>query len=97
MRTLKAVEELRREARNALFTKQQAIQVALKLFEREISDPDNTDDETRALLAARGRVGIHYLDETSTVTDEILDAAGVARLTADNIADAIDVMLFEAQ
>ncbi len=95
MRTLRKIEEFRKEASNALFTHQQALCVARKLFELELNG-DNSPEDMRILQGALQRLDIRYFDATSTEIDAVLDAAGVARLTADNIADAIDVMIFEA-
>ena len=97
MRSLKKIEEFRREASNALFTKEQAIVVATKLFELELSQPDLGENDRNVLENALSRISLRYFDTTETETDAILDAAGVARLTVNDIADAMDVMLFEAQ
>ncbi len=97
MRNLELVEEFRREAQHALFTKQQAVVVTLRLLEAERNNESNTEEEQKILSDAMQRINFHYLDTTSSRTDEILDAAGVARLSADNIADAIDVVVFESK
>ena len=97
MRTLKKIDEFRVEAVNAVFTKQQALAVAFKLFELELADPDNSEEDSRILTDAMKRVSIYYFDSTATQTDTILDAIGVARLTAEDIINAINIMIFEAK
>ena len=97
MRFLNKVDEFKQEANNALFTKEQALAVALKLFDLELADSDNSEEDIRVLTDARQRVSIRYFDSNATQTDEILDSVGVARLTAQDIAQAIDVMLFESK
>lgn len=97
MRFLNKVDEFKQETTNALFTKEQAIAVVLKLFDLELADPDNSEEDIRVLTDARQRVSIRYFDSTATQTDEILDSVGVARLTAQDIAQAIEVMLFESK
>ena len=76
MRTLTHLDEFRREAQNALFTKQQAISVTLRLLE----------------LAE-----FRYIDQTKTETDRMLDECGVARITAQDIIEAINALLFDVQ
>ena len=97
MRFLNKVDEFKQEATNALFTKEQAIAVAIKLFDAELADPSNSEEDIRVLTDARQRVSIHYFDNTASNVDEILDSVGVARLTAHDIAQAIDIMLFESK
>ena len=41
MRTFHKIDEFRTEAANALFTKQQAISVTMRLLELELADPQN--------------------------------------------------------
>lgn len=97
MRTLEFIEEFRHEAQHALFTKKQAITVTMRLLEAELHSDSNTEEEKKILEGAMQRIDFHYLDTTSSRTDEILDAADVARISAENIADAIDVVLFETK
>ncbi len=97
MRFLNKVDEFKQEANNALFTKEQAIAVAVKLFDVELADPSNSEEDIRVLTDAKNRVSIRYFDSTATQVDEILDSVGVARLTVQDIAQAIDVMLFESK
>ena len=91
------IDEFRREADNALFTKEQALQVVGRLFDLQLVQPENSPEDIRILTAAKQKVNMSYFDATSTEIDQLLDAAAVARLTAANIADAIDVILFEAK
>lgn len=97
MRNLDFVEEFRREAQHALFTKKQAVAVTMRLLETELNSGSNTEEERKILEGAMQRIDFHYLDTTSSRTDEILDAADVARISAENIADAIDVVVFETK
>lgn len=97
MRFLNKVDEFKQETTNALFTKEQALAVTIKLFDLELADPSNSEEDIRVLTDARQRVSIQYFDSTATQVDEILDSVGVARLTAQDIAQAIDVMLFESK
>lgn len=97
MRSLDKIDEFRREAGSALFTKQQAIAVTLRLLELEIADPQNTDEEKQILTDAMRNINFTYLDATSSETDALLDSLSVARLTAENIIDAINVIIFESK
>lgn len=97
MRKLKKVDEFRTEASNAIFTKQQALAVAFKLFELELADPANSEEDTRILSEAMKRVSFYYFDSTTTQTDAILDSIGVARMTSEDIINAINILIFEAE
>ncbi len=97
MRPLPIIEEFKREARNAIFTKEQAMQISLKLLTKELQSPDNTDEEKAVLQKAVEYFSIRYLDETQTETDAMLDAFNVARLTTDDIAEGLKVVLFDAK
>ncbi len=97
MRNLEFVEEFRQEAQHALFTKKQAVAVTMRLLEEELKNDANTEEEQKILEGAMQRIDFHYLDTTNSLTDEILDAADVARINAENIADAIDVVVFETK
>lgn len=96
MRPLPVIEEFKREARNAIFTKEQAMQISLKLLTKELQSPDNTDEEKAVLQKAVEYFSLRYLDETQTETDAMLDAFNVARLTTDDIAEGLKVVLFDA-
>lgn len=69
----------------------------MRLLETELNSGSNTEEEKKILEGAMQRIDFHYLDTTSSRTDEILDAADVARISAENIADAIDVVVFETK
>lgn len=97
MRSLRKIEEFKTEAANALFTKQQAISIVLKLFEWELSQPNNSNEDTKVLTNALKIVNINYFDPTSSDTDKILDAVGVARLNIYDISNAIDTIIFECK
>lgn len=97
MRTLDKVDEFRVEASGALFTKQQAIAITLRLLEMESENPSNTAEETQILQSALHKINFNYLDSTATQTDTMLDTLGVARLSADQIIAAIDNVIFEVK
>lgn len=96
MRNLNIVNEFRQEATKALFTKAQALSVTSKLFDLEIENA-TTNDEIAILTSAKSRINISYFDSNATLTDKILDSADVARLTSEDIANAINTMIFEAK
>lgn len=97
MRILEAVDEFRREAGQALFTKQQAIAVTMSLLDTERKNPDNTEEETRILTDAMNKITFRYLDATESGTDALLDQLNVARLTSENIIAAIEAVLFDCR
>lgn len=97
MRTLQKVDEFRREADKALFTKQQAVAVTMNLLEAERKNADNSEEETRILTDAMQKIAFRYLDATESETDALLDSLGVARLTSEDIIGAIDAVLFDCK
>lgn len=97
MRTLQHIEEFKREASNALFTKQQAISITLRLLELEANDPEGNEEDRATLLEAMEKTEFRYLDSTKTNTDQLLDSFGVARITAEDIVAAIDYILFDVK
>lgn len=97
MRMLSKIDEFKSEASNALFTRQQALSTTLYLLKAELASPENDEEETRILNEAIQHVSLHYLDETETATDAMLDSLGVARLTAEDVVRAIEVLIFEAE
>lgn len=97
MRTFRRIEEFKTEASNALFTKQQALSITLKLFELELADTSNSNQDKKILNDAIQNVNINYFDMTSSETDKILDLVGVARLNIYDISNAIDTILFECK
>lgn len=95
MLKLNKVDEFRREAGNALFTKQQAMAITLQLLKREA---DEADEKAKAvLLKAIDKINIRYLDDTSTETDVLLDTFNVARLNSADILNAINMIIFECE
>ena len=97
MRTLHTVHEFQEEASSAIFTKQQAVAVTLRLLELEMLDPENTDEETQLFADALKKAEFRYLDMTKTATDSILDSLNVARFTASDIVRAINDILFDVR
>ena len=97
MRTLSKVREFAGEASNALFNKQQAVTVTLRLLEMEANDLNNTPEESRILKTAISKAEFRYLDLTRTDTDTLLDSLGVARFTTQDIVSAVEDILFNAQ
>ncbi len=95
MRTLEKVDEFRREAKNAMFTKQQAVAVTMNLLEAERRCSKNTDEEMRILTDAMQKITFRYLDATETETDALLDSLSVARLSVEDIIAAIDAVIFD--
>lgn len=94
MRNLEKIDEFRREAGSALFTRQQAMGIATQLLQRELKE-SNSPEDAATLTAALQRMSMRYLDQTETETDALLDAFNVARLTADDVLKAINDVLFD--
>ena len=97
MRALNKIDEFRLEASNALFTKEQALEVTQRLLELELADPENSEEENRIIKYAIERIGLNYMDMTASETDSILDSCNVARLNSNDIANAIDMAIMEAK
>ena len=97
MRRLHIVHEFKDEAPNALFTKKQAVAVTMQLLEKEKNCPENTEKENQILTDAIEKAEFRYLDQTATDTDKMLDSLEVARLTPNDIVNAIDALLFDVQ
>ena len=97
MRTLNSVSEFQTEAANAVFTKQQAISATLQLLTKEWNDPGNTPEEKSVLENAIQRAEFRYSDATKSETDRMLDAIGVARFTTQDIVNAIQAIVFDAE
>ena len=97
MRTLNKVIEFQQEASNALFTKAQALDITMQLLELELQQPENTPEEATALENAMKNLNFRYLDATETQTDQMLDSLGVARLTTEEIAQAIEAVVFDME
>lgn len=97
MRSLNGIDEFKREAANAVFTKEQAMQISLRLLKKELENPANSPEDTAVLKKAMEYFSFEYLDATTTETDKMLDAFNVARLTTEDIVEAIKVLLFDAK
>ncbi len=97
MRQLKTVQEFQEEARNAIFTKRQAIAVTLRLLEMELKNPNNTPEDIRILNGALKQAEFGYLDMTKTETDKLMDSLDVARFTVSDIVNAIHHILFDVE
>ena len=95
MRTLNSVSEFQTEAANAVFTKQQAISATLQLLTKEWNDPGNTPEEKSVLENAIQRAEFRYIDATKS--ERMLDAIGVARFTTQDIVNAIQAIVFDAE
>ena len=95
MRTLNSVSEFQTEAANAVFTKQQAISATLQLLTKEWNDPGNTPEEKSVLENAIQRAEFRYIDATKS--DRMLDAIVVARFTTQDIVNAIQAIVFDAE
>ena len=74
MRSLNAINEFKREAPDAIFTKEQALQITLKLLTKELNDPANSDNETAVLKRAVEHFTFQHLDATATETDAMFEA-----------------------
>ena len=88
MRTLNSVSEFQTEAANA---------VTLQLLTKEWNDPGNTPEEKSVLENAIQRAEFRYIDATKSETDRMLDAIGVARFTTQDIVNAIQAIVFDAE
>lgn len=91
---LDKVSEFRQEAANAVFTKQQALAITVQLLKSELLD---TSDQSsiKILNSAIEKVNLNYLDSNKTKTDVLLDTFNVARLTSQDILNAIEQIIFE--
>ena len=96
MKALKIIDEFRVEAKDALFTKQQAVAITLRLLQAELAAAgDDHDRET--LSKALQNITFSYLDATATRIDEMLDEVGVARVTSEQIISAIQNVIFDVE
>ena len=97
MKQLKTVQEFQEEARNAIFNKEQAVAVTLRLIEMELKNPDNSPEDVRILTNALKQAEFGYLDMTKTETDKLMDSLDVARFTVSDIVNAIHHILFDVE
>ncbi len=96
MRTLSTIDEFQKEAPNAIFTKEQAMQISLKLLKKEL-DLAASENDCAVIRKAIEYFSFHYLDDTDTPTDTMLDSFHVARLTTNDIVTAINNVVFDAR
>ncbi len=97
MKNLPYLDEFKKEAANAMFTKQQAISATLQLLQAEGAKAENSEKETAMFNAALKKAEFKYIDNTTTKTDAMLDSLGVARFTTEEITSAIDSLLFDVE
>ena len=95
MKSLTVIDEFRVEAKEALFTKQQAVAITLRLLQAELAEAEGKDAEV--LSKALKSISFSYLDATATRIDEMLDEVGVARFTSEQIINAIQNVLFDVE
>ena len=95
MKTLKIIDEFRVEAKDALFTKQQAVSITLRLIQAELAQAEGKDAEV--LSKALKNISFSHLDATATAIDEMLDEVGVARFTSEQIISAIQNVIFDVE
>ena len=95
MKSLKVIDEFRVEAKEALFTKQQAVAITLRLLQAELAEAEGKDAEV--LSKALQNITFSYLDATATRIDEMLDQVGVARFTSEQIINAIQNVIFDVE
>lgn len=96
MKTLKIIDEFRVEAKEALFTKQQAVAITLRLLQAELAAAEDAQDR-ETLSKALQNITFSYLDATATPIDEMLDEVGVARFTSEQIISAIQNVIFDVK
>ena len=96
MKSLKVIDEFRVEAKEALFTKQQAVAITLRLLQAELAAAEDAQDR-ETLSKAPQNITFSYLDATATPIDEILDQVGVARFTSEQIITAIQNVIFDVK
>jgi len=96
MKTFRMLDEFKAEAAGALFTRAQAGAVTTALLSK--CKEETGDSETAAEIdRAAARAMHYYLDPTQSDTDVLLDSLGVARISADDIVRAIEMLLFDAE
>ena len=96
MKTFKMLDEFKTEAQNALFTRAQASAVTSALLEKCKAEAATADDAAQIDRAAAAAMN-YYLDPTQSETDALLDSLGVARISAEDIVHAIEMLLFDAE
>ncbi len=97
MNNLPFIDEFKKEAANAMFTKQQAVAATLQLLTAECTKAENSQNDVKIFKAAIEKAEFKYIDSTTTGTDAMLDSLGVARFTAEEIVNAINALLFDVK
>ncbi len=97
MNNLPYLDEFKKEAEFAMFTKQQAVGATLTILQKESAKADNSPKDTEMFASALKKVEFSYIDATDTETDTMLDSLGVARFTSGDIVNAINNLLFDVK
>ena len=95
MKNIKVLNEFRTEAKDALFTKHQAVAITLRLLQTALAEAD--EDDKPVISKALERITFSYLDSTATQIDDMLDEVGVARFTSEQIIEAINNVIFDVK
>ena len=95
MKNITVFNEFRTEAKDALFTKQQAVAVTLRLLQTALSEAN--EDDKKVVSKALETISFSYLDSTATRIDDMLDEVGVARFTSEQIIEAINNVIFDVK
>ena len=95
MKNITVFNEFRTEAKDALFTKQQAVAVTLRLLQTALSEAN--EDDKKVISKALETISFSYLDSTATRIDDMLDEVGVARFTSEQIIEAINNVIFDVK
>ena len=95
MKNITVFNEFRTEAKDALFTKQQAVAVTLRLLQTALSEAN--EDDKKVVSKALETISFSYLDSTATRIDDMLDEVGVARFTFEQIIEAINNVIFDVK
>ena len=95
MKNIAVFNEFRTEAKDALFTKQQAVAVTLRLLQTALAEAN--EDDKKVITKALEKISFSYLDSTATRIDDMLDDVGVARFTTTQIIDAINNVIFDVE
>ena len=95
MKNITVFNEFRTEAKDALFTKHQAVAVTLRLLQTALSEAN--EDDKKVISKALETISFSYLDSTATRIDDMLDEVGVARFTSEQIIEAINNVIFDVK
>lgn len=97
MRKLNIVDEFRVEAATSIFNKAQALAITVRLLQMELASDVNGAEDKQILSDMLSRFSFEYLDRNHTTIDVVLDDAGVARLTSEDILSAIEAVRFDVE